>query len=140
MLRRYCLFLAFLAFLADVALKHRGFLVFLATVSSAGVTLRLLWDATTDRADPPIWASILVSVLVVAAATGIESWDIRRQARKARAHVEGPKPTNPDGTPYGYHQLRAFGWSHCDGCRMWSQATPEFPHECQQTYMKGPVA
>lgn len=120
--------------------KHRGFLVFLATVCFAGVALRLIWDVTTDRADPPIWLSILVSLLVAAVAMRLEWWDTRRQARKARAHVEGPKPTNPDGTPYGYHQLKANGWSHCDGCHKWSQTwTPEAPHQCQQTYVKGPV-
>jgi hypothetical protein len=120
--------------------RNRGLLIFMSTVAVLGIGLRLVWDVTTDRADPPIWVSILVSLVVVAVAMGLESWDARRQARRARAHVEGPKPTNPDGTPFGYHQLRAGGWEFCDGCRKWGQGwTPENPHQCQETYINGPV-
>jgi hypothetical protein len=50
------------------------------------------------------------------------------------------RPTHPDGTPYRYHEIKAEGWGYCDGCRMWSTATPERPHQCPQTHMQGPVA
>ncbi|MCZ4506943.1 hypothetical protein O3Q52_01705 [Streptomyces sp. ActVer] len=49
------------------------------------------------------------------------------------------RPVHPDGTPYRYHEIVAEGWGHCDGCRMWSTATPERPHECSEAYIKGPV-
>lgn len=50
------------------------------------------------------------------------------------------RPTHPDGTPYRYAEIAAVGWSHCDGCRTWSQgATPENPHECPMTHIKGPA-
>ncbi|MFJ6559989.1 hypothetical protein ACIQMV_08910 [Streptomyces sp. NPDC091412] len=49
------------------------------------------------------------------------------------------RPTHPDGTPYRYHEMVAEGWEFCDGCRMWSTATPERPHQCAETHVQGPV-
>lgn len=49
------------------------------------------------------------------------------------------RPTHPDGTPYRYHEMAAEGWGFCDGCRMWSTATPERPHQCPETHMQGPI-
>ncbi|MYY79775.1 MULTISPECIES: hypothetical protein [unclassified Streptomyces] len=40
------------------------------------------------------------------------------------------RPTHPDGTPYRYHEIKAEGWGHCDGCRTWGQWTAEKPHDC----------
>lgn len=48
------------------------------------------------------------------------------------------RPAHPDGTPYRYHEIVAEGWEHCDGCRTWTTATVERPHQCQQTYVRGP--
>lgn len=51
------------------------------------------------------------------------------------------RPTHPDGTPYRYHEIVAEGWGHCDGCRTWGQGwTAENPHDCPNTYVKGPTA
>ncbi|MEW2402192.1 hypothetical protein [Streptomyces sp. NPDC046862] len=50
------------------------------------------------------------------------------------------RPTHPDGTPYRYAEMVAEGWDFCDGCRMWSTATVEQPHRCQQTNLSGPEA
>lgn len=50
------------------------------------------------------------------------------------------RPTHPDGTPYRYQEMPAEGWGwFCNGCRMWSTATPERPHQCPETHMQGPV-
>jgi hypothetical protein len=50
------------------------------------------------------------------------------------------RPTHPDGTPYSYYEITAEGWGFCDGCRMWSTAGPQRPHECPETHISGPVA
>ncbi|MFE7233890.1 hypothetical protein ACFVAF_25135 [Streptomyces sp. NPDC057596] len=49
------------------------------------------------------------------------------------------RPAHPDGTPYRYAEMVAEGWEFCDGCRMWSTATPERPHQCTETRVQGPV-
>ncbi|MFE4420459.1 hypothetical protein [Streptomyces sp. NPDC056817] len=49
------------------------------------------------------------------------------------------RPAHPDGTPYSYAEMVAEGWGFCDGCRMWSTATAERPHQCTGTHMQGPV-
>ncbi|MEU0991254.1 hypothetical protein [Streptomyces sp. NPDC005953] len=59
-------------------------------------------------------------------------------AKRPRERRE--RPAHPDGTPYRYHEITAGGWGHCDGCRTWTTATTERPHECPKTYMKGPAA
>lgn len=51
-------------------------------------------------------------------------WPMREQRER---------PTHPDGTPYRYHEIKAEGWSYCDGCRMWSTGTPD-PHQCAGTH------
>ncbi len=48
------------------------------------------------------------------------------------------RPTHPDGTPFGYADIVAGGWSHCDGCRTWSQSSIEQRHDCPMTYIQGP--
>jgi len=50
------------------------------------------------------------------------------------------RPTRPDGTPYGYSEITEGGWEACEGCRTWGQWTPENPHDCPGTYIKGPIA
>lgn len=50
------------------------------------------------------------------------------------------RPTHPDGTPYSYYEITAEGWGFCDGCRMWSTAGPEHPHQCSETHVSGPVS
>ncbi|WP_148018153.1 hypothetical protein [Streptomyces sp. OR43] len=47
---------------------------------------------------------------------------------------------HPDGTPYSYFEITAEGWGFCNGCRMWSTASPERPHACPETCIQGPVA
>lgn len=49
------------------------------------------------------------------------------------------RPGHPDGTPYRYHEIVAEGWEFCEGCHMWSTATPDHPHQCQETHVRGPV-
>ncbi|MFD5848350.1 hypothetical protein [Streptomyces chartreusis] len=51
-----------------------------------------------------------------------------RQLPEVREQKE--RPTHPDGTPYRYAEMVAEGWGFCDGCRMWSTATVERPHQC----------
>ncbi|WP_209446089.1 hypothetical protein [Streptomyces sp. MZ04] len=70
--------------------------------------------------------------------------DIARALREGRnlpnSRESTGRPTHADGTPYNYSEIVAGGWEHCDGCRTWGQWTPEEPHECPETYIKGPVA
>ncbi|MBE1597234.1 hypothetical protein [Streptomyces stelliscabiei] len=49
------------------------------------------------------------------------------------------RPTHPDGTPSRFHEIKAGGWGHCDGCHAWGQWTAEEPHECPGTFNHGPV-
>ncbi|WP_093803960.1 hypothetical protein [Streptomyces sp. Wb2n-11] len=122
-------------------MRYRPFVVFSLLAALLGAGFALVWIAATGEYRPPIWVTCLAAIGTGWVADVLEQALARRHTRKARAHVEGPKPTNPDGTPYGYHQIRAFGWEHCDGCHKWGQTwTPENPHECRQTYTKGPVA
>lgn len=69
--------------------------------------------------------------------------DAKRAARTERATTtdgeSSGRPTRPDGTPYRYHEIKAGGWGHCDGCRTWGQWTAEKPHECPGTFNHGPV-
>lgn len=65
-----------------------------------------------------------------------------RDARAATIIKDGEstgRPTHPDGTPYRYHEIKAGGWHHCDGCRTWGQWTAEEPHECPGTFSHGPA-
>ncbi|MEV6165750.1 hypothetical protein AB0L71_28320 [Streptomyces sp. NPDC052052] len=58
--------------------KHRGFIVF---ITVAGVGARLIWDAATNRQDPPLWVTLLVAALIVTVAMRVEAWvDRRNQA------------------------------------------------------------
>lgn len=50
---------------------------------------------------------------------------------RATIREQRERPTHPDGTPYRYHEIKAEGWGHCDGCGMWSTATPANPHQCK---------
>lgn len=59
--------------------------------------------------------------------------------RLLRAFRRPPRPAHPDGTPYSYAEMTAEGWELCDGCRTWSTATPQHPHQCRETRMTGPV-
>lgn len=63
-----------------------------------------------------------------------------REARRLPVRGSIGRPTHPDGTPYNYSEIAAGGWEHCDGCRTWGQWTPEQPHDCPDTYIKGPAA
>jgi len=62
--------------------KHRGFIAYVTIAIVGGVAARLLWDAATDRQDPPIWATLAVSALIVLIATAVEAQVDRRQARR----------------------------------------------------------
>lgn len=61
------------------------------------------------------------------------------------AALDGPireqreRPTHPDGTPYRYHEIKAEGWGHCDGCRLWTTGTTARPHQCTEAHIQGPV-
>jgi hypothetical protein len=70
--------------------------------------------------------------------------DVTRAVREASqlpdSRESTGRPTHPDGTPYNYSEIVAGGWEHCDGCRTWGQWTPDNPHECPNTYIKGPFA
>ncbi|MDX5569831.1 hypothetical protein PYK79_50085 [Streptomyces sp. ID05-04B] len=65
-------------------------------------------------------------------------WD----ARLAELHAailspvreQRERPTHADGSPYRHHEMKAEGWGFCEGCRMWSTATPEHPHQCTGTH------
>lgn len=59
--------------------------------------------------------------------------------KPAGVREQRERPTHPDGTPYRYAEMVAEGWEHCDGCRMWSTATPERPHQCPETNVRGPL-
>ena len=110
-------------------LKRRNDLVFyssLATLLTAGLILWLAYGPFTTA-----WTWLWLCLSAVLWAALLARWDTQRQLRKARAHAEGPRPVNPDGSPYGNHQIRAGGWKHCDGCGLWGRTwTPENPHRC----------
>ncbi|MFJ6073669.1 hypothetical protein ACIQFU_22980 [Streptomyces sp. NPDC093065] len=62
-------------------------------------------------------------------------WDTRlvelHNAIQPPAREQRERPTHPDGTPYRHHEIKAEGWEHCDGCRLWGQGwTAESPHQC----------
>jgi hypothetical protein len=57
-----------------------------------------------------------------------------------RLREQPERPTHPDGTPYRYADMVAEGWEFCDGCRLWTTANVERPHECARTYIWGPFA
>ncbi len=63
---------------------------------------------------------------------------VRAALRPAREQKE--RPTHPDGTPYSYYEITAEGWGYCDGCHMWSKASPQRPHQCPETHISGPAA
>lgn len=65
-----------------------------------------------------------------------------QDARMRAASEEGwtGRPTRPDGTPYGYSEIKAGGWESCGGCRTWGQWTADNPHDCPKTYLKDPIA
>lgn len=70
--------------------------------------------------------------------TSMARWWDRRLAELHAAIVpplreQRERPTHPDGTPYRYAEIAAEGWGFCEGCRMWSTATPERPHRCTET-------
>lgn len=70
--------------------------------------------------------------------------DAKRAIRNERATAvddgeSAGRPTHPDGSPYRYHEIKAGGWEHCDGCRSWGKWTTERPHACPGTYNHGPV-
>ncbi|MDX3035210.1 hypothetical protein PV515_46465, partial [Streptomyces scabiei] len=76
--------------------------------------------------------------------TSISRWWDKRLAELHHAirpptQEQRERPTHPDGTPYSYAEITTEGWGHCDGCRTWTTATPEHPHQCPQTNMRGPV-
>ncbi|MET9445330.1 hypothetical protein [Streptomyces sp. NPDC006610] len=88
---------------------------------------RVRAESARIRSITPTWAP--VADLIDAALDG-----------PARPREQRERPTHPDGTPYRCHEIKAEGWGHCDGCRMWTTATPERPHQCTQTYIHGPIA
>ena len=53
-----------------------------------------------------------------------------KEAAETEPREQHERPSHPDGTPYSYAEITAEGWGFCDGCRMWSTATPERPHQC----------
>ncbi|TXS50128.1 hypothetical protein [Streptomyces sp. t39] len=110
-------------------LKRRNDLVFYGTCISLLGAVVLLYVLTGPFRTGFTWLGLLLSAVLWSAL--LARWDTNRQIRKARAraHVEGPRPINPDGTPYGYHQIRNGGWKHCDGCGLWGQTWN--PHRCQ---------
>lgn len=62
-------------------------------------------------------------------------WDKRlvelHNAIQPPAREQRERPTHSDGTPYRHHEIKAEGWEHCDGCRLWGQGwTAESPHQC----------
>lgn len=57
-----------------------------------------------------------------------------------RPREQRMRPTHADGTPYSYFEITAEGWGFCDGCHVWSTASPECPHACPETCIQGPVA
>ncbi len=63
-----------------------------------------------------------------------------RTALAGRTEIEPreqhERPAHPDGTPYTHAELTAEGWDYCDGCRLWTTATPDRPHQCAETYMQ----
>jgi hypothetical protein len=120
--------------------ETRSLLVYLTIGVTVGAGCAIASMAITGTYQPPLWYTLTTGVVAALIADQAERWDRRRTCRRAHAHVEGPRPTNPDGTPYGYHQIRAGGWEHCDGCGLWGRTwTPENPHQCQETYINGPV-
>jgi hypothetical protein len=80
----------------------------------------------------------------------LQGYGVGVRAAKRAARTDRPqtvdegesigRPTHADGTPYRYHEIKAGGWGHCDGCRTWGQWTAEEPHECPGTFNRGPVA
>ncbi|MBP5918707.1 PadR family transcriptional regulator [Streptomyces sp. LBUM 1486] len=64
---------------------------------------------------------------------GMARYDLTAHGRTAAGltpREQAQRPTHPNGTPYRYHEIVAEGWGYCDGCRMWSTANPEQPHQC----------
>ncbi|MGW3400769.1 hypothetical protein [Streptomyces zhihengii] len=110
-------------------LKRRNDAVFygsLATLLAAGLILRVTYGPFTTA-----WTWVWLGLSAVLWAALLARWDTQRQRRKTRAHAEGPRPINPDGSPYSYHQIRDGGWKHCDGCDLWAATwTSENPHRC----------
>ncbi|MFF2731836.1 hypothetical protein ACFVS9_28495 [Streptomyces sp. NPDC058008] len=64
--------------------KHRGLIALITVATAGGIVARLVWDAATDRQDPPIWATLAISALIVLIATVVEAQVDRRQARRTR--------------------------------------------------------
>ncbi|CAL9529880.1 hypothetical protein [Streptomyces sp. enrichment culture] len=60
-------------------------------------------------------------------------------AEPAPIREQRERPTHPDGTPYTHAEIIADGWGHCDGCRTWSTAAPDRPHQCAETHAHGPA-
>lgn len=121
--------------------KHRSFIVFALLAIALGVLFAAVWMLATGEYRPPLWVTVAAAIGTGFIADALERSLNRRHARRQRTHVEGPRPTNADGTPYGFHQLRAEGWEHCDGCRVWGQGwTADNPHRCSQKHVKGPVS
>lgn len=58
-----------------------------------------------------------------------------RYYQPAAVREQRQRPAHPDGTPYRYAEMVAEGWEFCDGCRMWSTATAERPHQCEGPHM-----
>jgi len=54
----------------------------------------------------------------------------RQPTTEAGPREQRERPTHLDGTPYRYHEIKAEGWGHCDGCHLWGQWTVANPHEC----------
>jgi len=124
--------------------RHLETVIFLALSILAAILYGLALTVFGFTRHAPLWltvgACLFTGIVIAVIAESISRAVAKRQAGRARSHVEGPKPTNPDGTPYGYHQIRAGGWEHCDGCGLWGRTwTPENPHHCQETYTHRPI-
>jgi hypothetical protein len=64
--------------------KYRGFILFVTVITIGGIAARLIWDITTDRQEPPVWATLLAAAVIAPLAMAAEAWSDRRQLRRAR--------------------------------------------------------
>ncbi|MEV5915769.1 hypothetical protein AB0M00_43665 [Streptomyces chartreusis] len=72
----------------------------------------------------------LVPLLLVVGGLAHRAHARTKNGQLSEVREQKERPTHPDGTPYRYHEIVAEGWGFCDGCRMWSTATVERPHQC----------
>jgi hypothetical protein len=112
-----------------------------AAVAELAQAIRLTREYVGEELLPPVDGWSWYDALRRHAPHELTALDGTEQPTTEAAPVreQRERPTHPDGTPYSYAEIKAEGWDHCDGCRTWTTATPERPHQCPQTHTRGPV-